>query len=73
MHYDIDELVQERRESSVLAVREITKSSSTFSATNISSYFIWLLQLHDTIQMKSIYTWINSNHDNIAIKSHILI
>ena len=36
-----------------LKVREITKSSSTFSATNISSNMVWLLQLHDTIQMKS--------------------
>ena len=36
------------------SVREITKSSSTFSATNISSNIVWLLQLHDTIQMKSI-------------------
>ena len=34
------------------AVREITKSSSTFSATNISSNIVCLLQLHDTIQMK---------------------
>ena len=34
-------------------VREITKSSSTFSATNISSNIVWLLQLHDTIQTKS--------------------
>ena len=33
-------------------VREITKSSSTFSATNISSNIVWLLQLHDTIQTK---------------------
>ena len=33
--------------------REITKSSSTFSATNISSNIIWLLQLYDTIQTKS--------------------
>ena len=31
----------------------ITKSSSTFSATNISSNIVWLIQLHDTIQMKS--------------------
>ena len=38
------------------SVREITKSSSTFSATNISSNMVWLLQLHDTIQMKSNYT-----------------
>ena len=37
----------------LLAVREITKSSSTFSATNISSNIVWLLQLHDTIQMES--------------------
>ena len=36
-----------------LSVREITKSSNTFSATNISSNIIWLLQLHDTIQTKS--------------------
>ena len=51
------------------AVREITKSSRTFSATNFSSNFIRLLQ----IQMKSKYTWINSNHDNIAIRSHKMI
>ena len=36
----------------LLSVREITKSSNTFSATNISSNIVWLLQLHDTIQMK---------------------
>ena len=36
-----------------LSVREITKISSTFSATNISSNIVWLLQLHDTIQTKS--------------------
>ena len=35
------------------SVREITKSSSTFSATNISNNVVWLLQLHDTIQMES--------------------
>ena len=29
------------------AVREITKSSSTFSATNISSNIVWFLPLHD--------------------------
>ena len=34
-----------------LAVRKITKSSSTFSATNISSNMIWFLQLHDTIKL----------------------
>ena len=28
------------------AVREITKSSSTFSATNISSNIVWFLPLH---------------------------
>ena len=38
-------------------VREITKSSSTFSATNISSNIVWLLQLHDTIQMESIFCY----------------
>ena len=32
------------------SVREITKCSSTFSATNISSKIVWLLQLHDTMQ-----------------------
>ena len=33
----------------VWTVREITKSSSTFSASNISSNIVWLLQLYDTI------------------------
>ena len=56
-----------------LAVREITKSTSTFSATNISSNMIWFFQLHDTIKMKWNYTGINYNHDNIAIRSHIMI
>ena len=37
----------------LLSVREITKCSSTFSATNISSNIVWLLQLHDTIQTKT--------------------
>ena len=55
------------------AVRKITKCSSNFSVTNISSNIVWLLQLHDTIQMKSNYTWINYNHDNIAIRNHIMI
>ena len=36
-----------------LAVREITKSSSTFSATNVSNNIVWLLQLYDSIQTKS--------------------
>ena len=40
---------------SALTVREITKSSSTSSATNISSNIVWLLQLHDTIQMEAIF------------------
>ena len=56
-----------------LTVREITTSSSTFTATSISSNIVWLLQLHDTIQMKSKYTLINYNHDNIAIGNHISI
>ena len=56
-----------------LAVREITKSSSTFSANNISSNIVWLLQLHDTTQMKPNYAWINYKHDNIAIRSHMMI
>ena len=48
---------------STLTVREITKSSSTFSATNISSNTVWSLQLHDTIQTKSHYgTKFNSIH-----------
>ena len=55
------------------AVREIIKSSSTFSATNICSNIVWFIQLHETIQMKSNHTWINYNHDNIAISSHIVI
>ena len=55
------------------SVREITKVSNTFSATNINSNIEWLFQLHDTIQMKSNYTWINYNHDSIATRSHIMI
>ena len=55
------------------AVREITKISSTFSPTNISSDIVWLIQLHDTIQMKSNYTWIICDYDNIALRSHIMI
>ena len=35
--------------SGTYALSEIIKSSNTFSATNISSNIIWLLQLHDTI------------------------
>ena len=58
---------------SLWAVREITKSSSTYSVTNISSNIAWLLELHDIIQIKSNYTWINYDHDNIAIWSHIII
>ena len=54
------------------SVREIPKSSSIFSATNISTNIVWLLQVHDAIQMKSNYTWINYNHYNIAIWSHIM-
>ena len=57
----------------VWTVREITKSSSNFTATNISSNIVLFLQLDDTIQMKSNYTWIKYNHDNIAIRSHIVI
>ena len=57
----------------MLPVREITKSGSTSSATNISCNIIWFLQLHDTIKMKSNHTLINYNHDNIAIKSHIMV
>ena len=55
------------------AVREITKSSSTFSAINISSNMMWFFQLHDTIKMKSNHTGINYNHNNIAIRCHIMI
>ena len=48
-HYDADHTFTTR----VSAVREITKSSSTFSATNISINIVLLLRLHDTIQTKS--------------------
>ena len=58
---------------SALPVREITKSSSAFSATNINSNMIWFLQLHDTIEMKPKHTGIKYNHNNIAIRSHIMI
>ena len=58
---------------SSLAVREITKSSNTFSATNIGSNMIWFFQLHDTIKMTSNDAGINYNHSNIAIRSHIMI
>ena len=47
--------------------REITKSSSTFSATNISCnvcYVVWLLQLHDTIVMKFNLVAFNSQNEN---------
>ena len=50
-----------------------TKSSSTFSATNIDSNIVWFRQLHDTIPMKSNYTWVNYIHDNRAIRNHIMI
>ena len=36
-------------------VREITKSSSTFFATNISSNIISILELHGAIQLKLIF------------------
>ena len=56
------------------AVREITKSSSTLYATNISSNMICFIQLHDTIKMKSSnHTGINYSYNDIVIKSHILI
>ena len=54
-------------------VREITKSSTTFSATNISSNMICFFQLHDTIKRISNQTGINYNHNDIAIRSHIMI
>ena len=57
----------------VSTVRVITKSSSTFIATNISNNIVWLLQLQDAIQMKSKDTWISYNHENIAIRSHTRI
>ena len=55
-----------------LAVRE-TKSSSTFTATNISSNMICLLQLQDTLQMKSNYTRIDYNHDTYSKIVHVII
>ena len=55
----------------IRAVREITKSSSTFfSATNFSNYILELLQLHDEIKIEWNYAWI---HCNIAIRSHLMI
>ena len=48
-------------------VKEITKSSSTFSVIFISSNIVWIFQLYDTIQMKSNYTRINYNGDHKAI------
>ena len=57
----------------LLSVREITKSNSTFSVTNISSNITCFLQLHDTIKIKSNHTRINYNHNNIAIRNHIMI
>ena len=39
----------------------------------ISSNIAWLIQWHDTIQMKSNFTWIIFDNDNIAIRSHIMI
>ena len=36
------------------AVREITKSSSTFSATSFNNYILELLQPHDTIKTNQI-------------------
>ena len=53
--------------------RDITKSISTLSATNISSNMIWFFQLHDAIKIKSNHTGINFNHNNIVIRSHIVI
>ena len=46
------------------------KVVALFSATNLSSYIIELLQLHDTIQIKCNYAWI---HYNIAIKRHLMM
>ena len=43
------------------------KVAALFSATNFSSYFIELLQLHDTIQIKWNCAWI---HYNIAMRSN---
>ena len=37
----------------LLPVREITKSSSTFSATNVRSNIVWFLPLHDN------FVWIS--------------
>ena len=46
------------------------KVVALFSATNLSSYIIELLKLHDAILIKWNYTRI---HYNIAIKSHSII
>ena len=41
-----------------------------FSATNLSSFIIELLQLHDAIKIKWNYAWIL---ENISIRSHLMI
>ena len=46
------------------------KVVALFSATNFSSYFIELLQLHDTIQINRNYAWI---HNDIALSSPLMI
>ena len=42
-----------------------------FSATNLSSFIIELLQLHDAIKIKWNYAWIHQK--NISIRSHLMI
>ena len=56
-HYFCMHRLAHKRTQWPTPVREITKSSSTFSATNISSNIVWLLQLHDTIQMESFFCY----------------
>ena len=61
-----------------LSVREITKSSSTFFATNISSNTVWLLQLHNTIQQNHILVpnlvaFISQNEKNVYFFDYHLL
>ena len=57
--------------STGLSVREITKSSNTFSATNISRNIVRLLQLHDTIQMKSNFGTKFSSIYLVKVEKHL--
>ena len=51
-------------------ISQVDHQKYLFSATNLSSYIIELIQLYDTIQIEWNYAWI---HYNIAIRSHLMI